>query len=354
MLIPIIAFIVLLFALILVHELGHFITAKKTGMTVEEFGFGLPPRAAGIKRGGTIYSLNWLPIGGFVKILGEDGSHRSDNTSFASKSIGKRAIVLSAGVIMNVIFAYLVFVVGFTTGYPAALDDNNDQIAAHAENRRVQIGYVVPKSPAETAGLKLGDIIQTINTQPVLSAGDVVSFITTAETSSVDVILERAGEQITIAVPVDPDTHKIGIQPVTTGIVRMPWYEALWQGAVETVQLVWLIILGLYGILKALVTSGQVAGDVAGPIGIAQMSIQITHLGIAHYLRFAGLLSLNLAVINILPIPALDGGRLLFLLIEKIKGSPVSHKLEHAFHATGFALLIALIILITIRDIIRL
>lgn len=271
-------FIVILVLLILSHELGHFVFAKLKGVKVEEFGFGFPPRLLSLKKGETIYSLNLLPLGGFVKIFGEDGpppastvisagsgQAPAEGQAFYSKPASSRALILSAGVIFNFLLAWIIFSLSFGFGAPVG----------------------------------------------------------TAEGS-----LE---------------------------IVKLSWYEAIWQGLKTTVLLAGAIIWAIFYFFKAVFSGAGAAvlEQIAGPVGIFSIIGSATKLGLAYVFPLTAFLSLNLAIINFLPFPALDGGRLLFLGIEVLKGSPLNRKWAGLAHTLGFVILIILMALITYRDILR-
>ncbi|MBI2635612.1 MAG: RIP metalloprotease RseP [Parcubacteria group bacterium] len=359
MLLTIIIFIVILGILVLAHEWGHFIVARRAGLIVEEFGFGFPPRLFSFKRGETLYSINLLPLGGFVKIMGEDGSGESNPRSFASKSVGIRSLITVAGVVMNFILGAVLLIIGFYIGLPQAIDAEN---AALARNIQIQIVLVAPNSPADTAGINFGDTIK------YLKAGDKIININEIATlqnavnkylgKNITLGIERVGAPIEFKiVPRDnpPEGEgALGIALAKTGIVAYSWYESLWLGTKSAFVTTWMIVTGFFGILKNLIFNGVVPKEISGPIGIAVLAGQATSLGFIYLLQLTALISFNLAVLNLLPIPALDGGRLLFFAIEKIKGSRVNPKMENAIHSVGIVLLLILVALITYRDILKL
>lgn len=355
MLTTIIVFILILGLLIFVHEFGHFIMAKRAGAKVEEFGFGFPPRIFGIKRGETIYSLNLIPLGGFVKILGESGEEKKNPRSFASKTIGQRAKMLSAGVIMNIILAAVLLSFGFAIGLPTVLDGIDEKV--NLRQVQIQIAEVATDSPAEQAGLKMGDAILSVNGQPVEEIDQLQGLVNAQLGKEISLEISRGKERLTkqIIARQNPPAEEgaMGVALVKTALVSYPWYKSLWLGIVTTFSLLVTFIVAIFKLLWNLITTGQLMVDISGPVGIAVLTNQVTKLGFIYILQFTALLSINLAIINALPFPALDGGRLLFLLIEKIKGSPVSQKVEKGFHTAGFLLLIILMIAITWRDITR-
>ena len=353
-----IVFIVILGLLVFVHELGHFLSAKKAGVKVEEFGFGFPPRLWGIKKGETIYSVNLIPLGGFVKILGEDGEGENNPHSFANKKIGQRAKILIAGVAMNILLGAVLLSLGYLIGLPEAIDDSQSVGAA-----KVQISFVGPGSPAEKAGLKIGDEILVIS-NGAQEAGNIFlvktvqDFIAENKGQALTLKIKRGAEILSLSVVPriehPSDEGPMGVALARVAVVSYPWHQALWQGIKSVGQLVWLILVFLGGFLWSLISQGKMVGEVMGPVGIFSITGQAAQMGFVYLLQLTALLSVNLAIINILPFPALDGGRLLFLLMEKIKGSPVSQKVEKVVHSAGFVFLILLMAVVTLRDVMKL
>ncbi|MBI2439427.1 MAG: RIP metalloprotease RseP [Candidatus Moranbacteria bacterium] len=365
----VIIFLVVLGLLVFVHELGHFITARRNGIKADEFGFGFPPRLIGIVKdddlgryrivwGGedvesrhTIYSFNWLPLGGFVRIKGEDG-HNHDPDSFAGKSPWVRIKVLGAGVFMNFVFAWFLFSLVFGIGLSQPITE--EERAAYPD-AKIQILDVRDNTPAKAMGLQLGDEIVSLNGTKVVSLIEVSEIITAHKGKELSVVVNRLGRDISlVGVPrTEYPSHEgaLGIAFSETAIVSYSWYEALWRGALTTYRTTSMIFEAFGKMLVGIfVSSQETAIDVTGPVGIVYLTKQMSDLGFSYLLQFAALLSINLAIINILPIPALDGGRILFILIEKLKGSPVSHKVESLIHQVGFILLLLLMLLITVRD----
>lgn len=376
MIVTAIIFFVLLSVLVLVHEFGHFITARRFGVGAEEFGLGFPPRLFGWYRNTqgkgvffwgnrevtdapkTVYSFNLIPIGGFVRIKGESGEDPNDPTSFANKSLGKRAIILSAGVLMNVILAAIIISGGLIAGLPQTIDDGAIPSGAQVSERRIQIMQVLPGSAAEKAGLRTGDAIASIEGKTFEKYADIQSFVGDKAGKELSYRIDRGSEEMTKKIIpeklADSNRAGIGISIAETGVVSYPWYRAIFEGIKLTGLLIWSIIAGLAMLIVRLFSGQSVGADVVGPVGIAALTGQMADLGFAYLAQFAALLSLHLAVINFVPFPALDGGRVLFLLIEKIKGSPVKQRTEAIIHNLGFFILIALIILVTFKDILKL
>lgn len=360
MFLTIIVFIVILGLLVFVHEFGHFIVAKLCKVGVEEFGFGFPPRIFGWKKGETTYSLNWIPIGGFVKIkgiVGADQDNAADDKaddSFMTKPIWQRFSILFAGVFMNFILCGLLFSVGYIIGLPSLIE--NVPASAHVQNMHIAITEILPDTPAAAADLQAGDIINQINGQQVNTITDLKKNINqqTAD-SNVKLKIERNDQLIDKDVKIVKIANNnelgIGVYLTETGTVSFPWYEAIYRGFKQTILLIGMIFAALWNIIYSLITSGKTAADFSGPIGIAVLTDEMTKMGFIYVLQFTALLSINLAIFNLLPLPALDGGRLLFLIIEKLRGKPTNQKIEAIIHNIGFALLILLVILVTFRDI---
>lgn len=352
----IIALVLVLGLLILVHELGHFMTARSLGVDVEEFGMGFPPRIAGFKKGGVLYSINWIPFGGFVKIKGESGEDRDDPKSFAAQRAWKKALILSAGVIMNVILAFVLFVIGFNIGLPQALDDSVKNYRVTDKN--IVIAEVLPESPAANAGLQIGDKIIAINDTTFGNIDDVQKVLQQNQDQESTWMIGKGDQQqsYTLKPEVLKDQAKpmVGVVMLETGVVHYGFFGSIWQAAKVTILMIGQMFEAFYSLIYNLVSRGALDARLSGPVGVAVIASQVVSLGWIHVLQFAAVLSLNLAVINILPFPALDGGRLLFVLAESLTRRRLNQKVEAWIHNSGFILLIILLIFITIRDIGRL
>lgn len=368
MVLTIIVFILILGLLIFSHEFGHFLSAKKAGIKVEEFGFGFPPRIFGIKKGETLYSLNLIPLGGFVKIFGEhrpspkatDGKKTSRNKrAFYNRPIWQRAIIIVMGVVMNLVLAIVLLSVVHGIGIPTIIEENT---TTQARNIQIQIINIAKNSPAEEAGLKIGDTIKqlTVNSSQltVNEVEDVQKTVARYAGEEITLVIKRGNEVLekTLIPRISPPEGEgpLGIALAKTGIISYPWYSAIFEGFKTTGKLTMTFIKLFYQLLKTLVLKGVLIGELAGPVGIAVITSQMTKLGLVYILQFTAIISINLAIINAIPFPALDGGRLLFLAIEKIKGSPISAKVENLVNNLGFTLLIVLMILVTFRDITKL
>lgn len=358
MTLTIIFFILLIGVLVLVHEFGHFFVAKKLGIRVDEFAFGFPPRLFSFIRGGTRYALNLLPIGGYVKIFGEAGEGEGQKDSFISRTAGQRALVIVAGVVMNLILAWVFFSIGSGFGMPAAVTAKNE---ARVQNARVGIIAVDEGSPAKLADLRFGDTVINIESggekAEIREVDDLQKFIAAHLGEEVSLHIERGKEALVKKVvprQVPPEGEgPLGIALAKIGIIKTPWFLAWWEGLKMAALSTAAIAVGFAGLFKDLLTTGRVSADISGPVGIFLFAREFSELGFIYLLQLAALLSVNLAILNALPFPALDGGRLLFLAIEKIKGSKVDQRVEKAIHTAGFIILILLMVAVTYRDIAR-
>ncbi|KKU52954.1 MAG: hypothetical protein A3H69_05105 [Candidatus Sungbacteria bacterium RIFCSPLOWO2_02_FULL_47_9] len=360
MIFSILSFVFLIAILVLVHEWGHFWTARKLKIKVEEFGFGFPPRVGGITKNGILYSLNLLPLGGFVKIFGEGGEGEGNPESFISRPVWQRFVVIGAGVFMNLVLAWVLFSFGAGLGTPSIIDEEN---AEEAGGAGVTIIGVVPKSPADAGGIQFGDVVTRLENLDTSAAADVKKvqelqdFIANNAGHKIKMGIKRGSAVVEVtAVPrVNPPEGEgsLGISIALVGIVRAPWYTAPWEGAKRVVISLENIVSGFYSLFKDLFASGKVSVDVSGPVGIFVVAGQAGQLGFAYFLNLIAVLSVNLAFLNAMPIPALDGGRILFLAIEKVRGVKVNQRIEQMVHTIGFVVLILLMLAITYRDLTR-
>ncbi len=356
----ILLFIIILAVLILVHEFGHFIAAKRAGVRVDEFGIGFPPRLFSKKYGETTYSLNLFPIGGFVKIFGEDPNEESisgndSKRSLTHKSKWIQAWIITAGIIFNIILAWILISAGFMFGLPYSADDT--KYGARVENTSLTITQVLPKAPAELAGLKGGDKIISINAgggsleTPGLDSTQ--KFI--ASHDEITLAYMREGEVKTIVIKTEAGIvdgrRAIGISMDMTGTLKLPVHLALYAGFTTTATLTWATTIGLFDFFKNIFTGQADFSAVSGPVGIVGIVGDASALGFVYLLTLTALISINLAIINLLPFPALDGGRLFFIIIEAIKGSPIKPIVANTANGIGFLLLILLMIVVTYSDI---
>jgi regulator of sigma E protease len=360
MLLTVIAFILILSVLVLIHEFGHFIVAKKLGIKVEEFGVGFPPRAISKKIGETVYSINWLPVGGFVKLYGEDdagggkiGSRITGEKSqedlqraFYARPLWQRMTVVTAGVIMNFILAVVVLSFLFATqGVPLPTE-------------HVKIREVSHASPAEVAGLRVNDQIVSLNGLELKDTDKFIKETQKRKGEEVTLVVLRNGQEFTTKIIPRSNPPKgqgaMGVAITNVEVKKYSWIEAPFYGTMEAVKFSWMIVQGLGSMIGDFVLHGIKPQGVAGPIGVAQLTGEAVRAGWFAVLWFLSLLSLNLAVLNILPIPALDGGRFFFMIIEMVTGKKVSPRYEAYAHGAGLVALLALMALITVFDVLRL
>ena len=343
MLITIIAFLGVLAVLIIAHELGHFTTAKTFGVRVDEFGLGFPPKLLSIKLGETRYSLNAIPLGGFVKMAGEEDPKVT--RSLASKGIGIRLLVLSAGSLMNALLPLLLFSIAF-------------MVPHYMVTGQVLVKEVAPNSPAATAGIESGDTIISINENPVHNIGNLHRYIQLNLGKEITVLIERSNlttEEVQLIPRWKPPEGQgaigivISMSNPTIISQHYPFWEAIPLGVRECIET---FVLFKNAILSLFI--GAISLQLAGPVGIAQITGEVAKAGISPLLEFAAFLSINLAIINIFPLPALDGGRIVFVLLEWVRrGKRISPKTEGLVHSIGFVMLMAAILVITYQDILR-
>ncbi len=358
-------FIAVLFVLILVHEWGHYITAKWTGMRVDEFGIGFPPKVMGYKKGETEYTLNALPIGGFVRIYGEDPTRVEDDPdrsrSFSARPRWAQAIVLVAGVCMNVVLAWFLFAAVFMLGVPTAVEES--EAGPDATLRIVEVtgnSVLLGEVPlnAEITGLQTEDGAQTLNdlapsalTAFVTEVGEqsiVLTYILGSEESSVTVT-PQAG-----TIPEEPERVALGVRTALVEEVRYSPLAAIGAATQQTIDMLVLIVVSIAGLLYAAVAGTADYSQIAGPVGIFNLVGDAASVGLSSLLLFTAVISLNLAIINLFPIPALDGGRLIFVAVESIIRRPIDPIWTSRLNLIGFLLLIGLMIAVTYNDILRL
>lgn len=352
-------FFIVLAVLILSHEFGHFLFAKLRGIKVEEFGFGFPPRLFGVRRGETLYSFNLLPLGGFVKIFGEDAAETKLPRSFAAASLGWRALIISAGVLFNLLLAWALFSVGFGVGMPSAVPEGRTE---SFRDIRVTIAEVFPDTPAAATGLEAGDSLVYLEYNgragPVRGVADVRQFVAQHGGETVTIGIERGGVPMRLLATPEREAQEnkgaLGIAMALIGIERVPWYRVPWRGMTETFSLVTAIGAGIFGFLRDLIFGVAPLGQIVGPVGIARVVGDVSRMGFLFLLQLVALLSVHLALINLIPFPGLDGGRLFFLLIELVRGSPISQRISAYAHTAGFIVLLLLMAFITYHDIIKL
>jgi len=361
----IILFLVVLAILIFVHELGHFFVAKKSGIRVDEFAIGFPPKIISWVKGETKYVLNLIPFGGYVKIFGENPDDESisgedSKRSFVNAKKWKQVCVLISGVAMNIIFAWILFSVSFMFGSMVPVGEGTDNIyAKYIKDSQVILTSVKADSPAQKAGLLQGDKLISIDSigGNTLNPTKVRELIENSKVKLIVVAYSRAGETryATVTPEISSDTSKkvIGIYMENVGTVKLNPLIALWEGGKLTILKFKQVAVGLGNFLFEVIKGEADFSQVSGPVGIVGMVGDAAHFGLAYFFGFVAFISLNLAVINLLPFPALDGGRVVFVIIEAIIRRPIKPKIVNTINTIGFIILIGLMLIITYRDIMK-
>lgn len=350
MLLTIIIFIAILIVLILIHELGHFLVAKLSGVKVKEFAFGFPPRLFSFKKGETQYSFNLIPLGGYVSLLGEDEAIKEAGSYFTAK-IWQKILIVGTGVLMNFVLGIIVLAIGFTIGMTPLVTDPTTMEGT--KTSQVMVVQVLPESPASKIQLESGDILNGFSSPIELQeftkahAGAKVTF-------SVQKNRTITNREVTLS---NTDTP-LGVGVVSITKVKQPFYRAIISATIEVGRSIKAVFIALWDILKSVFTTGTTgeAGEgMVGPVGIFNFTSEALKIGWIYLLQLLAILSINLGIINILPFPALDGGKIFFLALEGVFGKKVvRQEVENLIHTIGFILLIILILAITFRDILRL
>ncbi|HYM53400.1 MAG TPA: M50 family metallopeptidase [Candidatus Dormibacteraeota bacterium] len=364
------AFLAVLVVLVLVHELGHFIVAKRAGITVQEFGIGFPPRIGSVMWRGTRYSVNWIPLGGFVKMLGEDGEIEAERLrerglsepavekamagAFNRKPVWVRILVLLAGVAMNFLLAGVLFAVALSLPVPQGMGP-------------LRITEIQADSPASVAGLSPGDVIVSADGRTFDVSRELTAYVRSRAEKEVSLGILRDGESMEITVrprKLTPEMEARGLGPIgftyePERFVEVPSQvsgpiDAVARGFSEAGYLAWRIPGGLAEAVGGLLGLNPNAGTAVGPIGIAEETGRVLQAPLVSQLIFMGILSVNLAVLNVLPFPPLDGGRIAVVLIESLRRRRLPAEREALIYLTGFMVLIVLVILISIQDVRRL
>lgn len=365
-------FLLILSVLVLLHELGHYLLARAFGVKAYEFGFGFPPRALGfVKEGGkwkrvgrtdrtvyknTVWSINWLPLGGFVRLKGETADDERDTDSLLAKKGWQKFAILAAGVTMNWLLAAFIFSAGFMIGVPAVMDELPKH--AIATNARIQIVEVVPGSAAAKSELQPGDEVVTIEGNKPENAAAARQLLAESSGAGEEIMLEIKRNGTMRAVLTLPEFIKelnrpgLGVAIADTATVRFPFFLAIGEGITMAARYTWMIVVGFFDLIRGLFT-GKSSAELSGPVGIAVMTGDIMQQGTWALAQFTALLSLNLAVINFLPIPALDGGRALFVIMEGVRRKKNNARTEALIHQIGFVTLLIIVLLVTLQDISR-
>lgn len=361
----VIIFILILAFLVFIHELGHFLVAKWCGIRVDEFAIGFPPKIYSFKKGETTYSINAIPFGGYVKIFGENPDDESikgsdSKRSFVNKPKWMQVAVLSAGVLFNILSAWVLLSIALASGMTTSVEGIQDQ---YVSNKRVMIQSVAKDSGAEKAGLKAGDqvlafssrAIATTSAESVESIQNVIKnsngapIVFEIKTATTSRYISAVAEK-----KIEGGVYALGIAIDTVGDVHLPWYKAPFE-AVEFVRVMFVnITKGLYSLIGHIFTGTADFSQISGPVGIAGVVGEARELGIMYLVSFTALISVNLAALNLIPFPALDGGRILFVIIEAIIRRPIKPSVANTVNAIGFGLLLLLMVVVTVKDVLKL
>ena len=366
MIINTVIFFIVLLSLVMIHELGHFIAAKLSKMRVEEFAFGFPPKLFGKKIGETLYAFNLLPIGGYVKITGEsfDPEEReklkTDKMAFQNRPRYMQVFVLIAGVAMNLFLAAVIFF--FINTQSHLVDSTDTKYAKYMSAPKVYVTSVLPNSPSQSAGLSMGDELVSMTSgreQAVLtSPQSVVDFVKQHSESSINIVYKNKNgreSQATISAVYGliPDRKSVGISVISGQYIQLSVIDSIKSAFSDTYNYTKLTIAGLADIFVKLTKGENVMSSLSGPVGIAKIVGGASDSGYQSLLFVIAILSINLAVFNILPVPALDGGRILFVLYEAVTRRSINYKVQYYANAIGFLLLISLMVITTYFDIFK-
>ncbi|HEU5114988.1 MAG TPA: RIP metalloprotease RseP [Candidatus Paceibacterota bacterium] len=358
----IIIFLIILAVLVLVHEFGHFFAAKRFGVRVDEFGLGFPPALIKKKVGETLYTLNAVPFGGFVKIFGEtpeSAAVEPDSRSFVSKPRFVQAVILLAGIIMNVLFAWVLFSAAYMTGMTTGV---SQEYAAYIHDTHIIVLSTIAGSPAAKAGLTEGDEVFSLGvggaTTTIDSAASIqeVTKLSKGKPMTLEVLRGANKKYVTVTPSMSPlsGEYAIGISMDEVGKASLPIHLAIFEGAKLTGSLFASIFEGLYSLIHDAILGHADVSQLSGPVGIARLVGDASKLGFSYLLSFTAFISLNLAALNLLPFPALDGGRILFVIIEAIRRKPIRTRTANIANLIGFGLIILLMIFVTYHDILNL
>lgn len=345
------AFIFVFTILVLVHELGHFLAAKLMGVGVKEFAFGFPPRLYSKKVGSTNYILNLLPIGGYVQLIGEHGEDAKLKDSLVNKKPWQKAVIFGSGVAMNFLLAWFVLTIFYMVGGKAIIS-GMEKYPGIENTQRAQVATILKDSAAQKAGIQEGDIVTSVNGINVANSEEVIISVMDSG-QKLKLGLEHEGQKIEKEVEVtgkQGDSARLGIGLETVGKIRAPFYLAPYIAVKETSRLTVMTVKEFGKFLSLALRTGEISDSVGGPVAIVKVTGVAASMGFAPLMQLLIMLSVSLGVVNILPFPALDGGHILFLGIEKVLGRELPTKFKEAVNKAGFALLLLLIVWITFKD----
>ncbi|MBM2820960.1 MAG: putative rane-associated zinc metalloprotease, regulator of sigma protease [Candidatus Berkelbacteria bacterium] len=350
MFLTIVIFVAILVVLILIHEIGHFIVAKLCGVKVQEFAFGFPPRLFSVVKNGTRYAINLIPLGGYVSLLGEDGTVKEKGSYYSAK-VWQKMLIVGTGVVMNFILGIIVLAIGFTIGMTPLVSD--PVTMSGQKTSQVMVVQVVPDSPAAKIALESGNILNGF-----ASPSDLQTFTRVNAGQKVTLSVQNGSGLQNREVDLGSGDAPLGVGVVSITKVKQPFWKAIGTATIEVGKSIAMVFTVLWGIIISLFTTGnagEAGAGVVGPIGIFNFTSQALKIGWIYILQLLAILSINLGIINILPFPALDGGKIFFLALEGIfRKKVIRLEVENLIHTIGFAVLIIFILAITFRDILRL
>ena len=360
MFLAVVGFILIFSLVVLVHELGHYYFARKAGIKVEEFGFGLPPRIWGKKKGDTVISINWVPFGGFVRLFGESDEFQENKEAFVNKRPGQKLWVVLGGVIMNFTLGFIAIVFGFWLGVPPLVTVPEAYVDDSASiQSNVVVLDIIKGSVADEIGLTPGDYILAVNGTELVDTADLIKILPEVVGTKIDLLIERNSEQISLTAVLkanDEGKAELGVF-ADRDVLRVSyvWWKVPWFALQETGRIIWVVMLAVIGLLAQIFSTGSLPQELAGPVGIARITADVIQLGWLRVWQFVIFLSINLGMINLVPFPGLDGGRAVFALVELIRGGKrVPGYIEQTINTVGFMLLILLLVVVTYKDIIKL
>ncbi len=356
----VIIFLIIITALVFAHELGHFLIAKLFKMRVDEFAIGFPPRLLSFKAGGTVYSINLLPLGGFVKIFGENHEDVEENTGdgFSSKPRYAQVLVLIAGIVFNILFAWVLFSTALIVGAPAQAD-------LGSKGAELMISDVLSGSPAEIAGIKSGDVVKSINVSGSSkivsnpSTDDIKNVLSGSNGKEIDLDIVRNGKDLNLKIEptktlsAEKGNFAIGIEMIEVSVKKLGFFPSIVQGGQATINTVETTTVSIWGFLAEAIHAKADLSQVSGPVGIVSIVGSAAQFGFGYLLSFSAVISINLAVINLIPFPALDGGRIFIVIIEAIRRKSINANITNIINMVGFFILIAFMIVITYSDLSR-